>query len=190
VVILDNGSDWEPLIEWYARCPFEVRRLELNQGHRAPWLCGATSGVTTPYYVVTDPDLDLAGCPPDILDVLVQGLEQHGWATKAGVALEVEDIPAGYPSHDFIRATEGPYWRDRVDGRFFRAAVDTTFAVYRAGPEPPCAPALRSDRPYVARHLPWYVTPETLTDEERHYLRSADPRFSSGTGHTRGGYGV
>ncbi len=190
VVLLDNGSDWGPLLDWYARCPFEVRHLGRNWGHRAPWVSGAVEGVTTPYYVVTDPDLDMGGCPGDVLDVLAQGLARYPWAMKAGVALELEDIPTGYPSQEFIRATEQPFWQDRLDERFFRAAVDTTFALYRAGAEPPCAPALRSDRPYVARHLPWYVTPETLTDEERHYLRSADTRFSSGTGHTRRGYGV
>lgn len=190
VVILDNGSDWGPLLEWYARCPFEVRHLGGNRGHRAPWTCGAVAGVTTPHYVVTDPDLDLSGCPSDLLEVLAQGLAQHRWATKAGVALETSDIPEGYPSRAFILATERAYWQRRVDGRFFKAPVDTTFALYRTGAEPSCGPALRSDRPYVARHLPWYVTPESLDDEERHYLLSADPRFSSGTGHTRRGYGV
>jgi predicted O-methyltransferase YrrM len=190
VVILDNGSDWVPLLEWYERCPFEVRHLGRNYGHRAPWTCGAVQGVAAAHYVVTDPDLDMGTCPTDVLDVLVQGMARYPWAKKAGVGLELEDIPAGYPSHQFVRAAERPYWRHRLDERFFRAAVDTTFAVYRAGAEPPCAPALRSDRPYVARHLPWYVTPETLTDEERHYLRSAEPRFSSGTAHTRRGYGV
>ncbi len=190
VVILDNASDWGPLLEWYARCPFEVRHLRRNFGHRAPWLTGSVEAVTTPYYVVTDPDLDLQACPADLLDVLAQGLARYPWATKAGVGLEVEDIPSGYPSHELIRSTERSFWQDRLDGRFFRAAVDTTFALYRRGVEPRGAPALRSDRPYVARHLPWYVTAATLDDEERHYLSSADPRFSSGTGHTRQGYGV
>lgn len=187
-IILDNASDWSPLLAWYEGCPFEVRRLGANLGHRAPWICGAVDGVTTPFYVVTDPDLSMAGCPTDVLKVLADGLNRFPWATKAGVGLEIEDIPAEYPSRELIRDIEGRYWTDRLDAGFFRAAVDTTFALYRTGDEPPCAPALRSDRPYVARHLPWYIRPGDLDEEELHYLRTADPRFSSGTGHTKAAY--
>jgi predicted O-methyltransferase YrrM len=190
VVILDNDSDWDPLLAWYEACPYEVRRLGANLGQRAPWTSGAVAGVATPHYVVTDPDLDLRSCPADVLDVLAEGLRLHPWATKAGVGLEIEDIPAEYPSRELVCAIESRYWQARLDGRFFRADVDTTFALYRAGEDPPCGPALRADRPYVARHLPWYVTPGTLDEEERHYLRTADPRFSSGTAHTRGAYGL
>ena len=130
----------------------------------------------------------MKGCPGDLLEVLDGGLAQYPWATKAGVGLEIDDIPAGYPSRDLVLSVERQYWRDRLDGRFFRAPVDTTFALYRSGAEPPSGPALRANRPYVARHLPWYVTPGTLDEEERHYLRTADPRFSSGTSHTRAAY--
>jgi predicted O-methyltransferase YrrM len=190
VVILDNNSDWGPLLEWYQRCPFDVRRLGANLGQRAPWISGVVEGVTVSHYVVTDPDLAMEGCPPDVLKVLALGLDQYPWATKAGVGLELADIPARYPSRDLVLGIERPYWQDRLDGRFFRAAVDTTFALYRSGEDPLSGPALRSDRPYVARHLPWYVIPGTLDEEERHYLRTADPRFSSGTSHTKGAYDV
>ena len=188
VIILDNASDWPPLLDWYERCPFEVRRLGANIGHRAAWISGAVAGITTPYYVVSDADLSMDGCPRDVLEQLADGLTRFPWATKAGVGLEIDDIPAEYPSRDLVLGIERQYWAQRLDDRFFQAAVDTTFALYRAGEDPPCAPALRSDRPYIARHLPWYVCPATLDDEERHYLLSANPAFSSGTGHTKEHY--
>jgi predicted O-methyltransferase YrrM len=187
-IILDNASDWPPLLAWYERCPVEVRRLGNNLGHRAPWLSGAVGGVTASHYVVTDPDLAMNGCPADVLEVLADALSRFPWATKAGVGLEIGDLPERYPSREFVLDIEQRYWTDRLDARFFRAPIDTTFAVYRAGEDPPCAPAVRADRPYVARHLPWYVTPENLDNEERHYLRSADLRFSSGTAHTKDAY--
>jgi hypothetical protein len=189
-IILDNASNWPPLLDWYERCPFEVRRLGTNLGHRAPWICGATLGVTAPHYVVTDPDLSMIGCPTDVLAVLTEGLAQFPWATKAGVGLEIDDIPAAYPSRDLILGIERPYWSHRLDRRFLCAPVDTTFAVYRTGNEPPCAPALRSDRPYVAKHLPWYVCPGEVDEEELHYLKTADTRFSSGTAHTKAAYAI
>jgi hypothetical protein len=188
VVILDNGSGWGPLLDWYDACPFEVRRLGANLGQHAAWASGAVDGVVTPHYVVTDPDLAMDDCPRDVLAVLAQGLGRYPWAVKAGVGLEIDDIPAGYPSRDLVLDIERRYWQDRLDARFFRAAVDTTFALYRAGQPPAAAPALRSDRPYVARHRPWYVTADTLDAEERHYLATADPRFSSGTAHARAAY--
>jgi predicted O-methyltransferase YrrM len=184
-IILDNASDWPPVLDWYERCPFEVRRLGGNLGHRAPWICGAVSGVRASHYVVTDADLSMSACPADVLAVLQDGLTRFPWATKAGVGLEIDDIPAEYPSRELILDIERRYWSDRLNARFFRAAIDTTFALYRAGEDPPCGPALRSDRPYVARHLPWYVCPGRLDEEERNYLRTADTRFSSGTAHTR-----
>ncbi|MGH9200229.1 MAG: hypothetical protein ACRD2A_03225 [Vicinamibacterales bacterium] len=142
------------------------------------------------HYVVTDPDLSMEGCPHDVLEVLADGLRTFPWARKAGVGLEIDDIPAGYPSRDLILRIEREYWTNRLDQRFFRAAVDTTFALYRAGVDPPLGPAVRADRPYVARHLPWYVTSSNLDEEERHYLRTADLRFSSGTSHTKQAYAV
>ncbi|MGH9200228.1 MAG: class I SAM-dependent methyltransferase [Vicinamibacterales bacterium] len=42
VIILDNDSDWPPVLEWYEHCPFEVRKLRANLGNghhgfAAPW---------------------------------------------------------------------------------------------------------------------------------------------------------
>jgi hypothetical protein len=188
VVVLDNDSTWGPLLEWYERCPFEVRRLGANLGQHAPWTSGAVAGVVTARYVVTDPDLAMDGCPRDVLEVLADGLDRYPWAIKAGVGLEIDDIPAGYPSRDLVLDIERRCWQERLGARFFRAGVDTTFALYRSGEPFASGPAVRADRPYVARHLPWYVTPGALDAEERHYLATADPRFSSGTAHTRHAY--
>ena len=59
IYIVDNGSTYEPLLEWYATKPCEVVSLEVNAGHQAPWLCGLVQKLGEPYYAVTDPDLDL-----------------------------------------------------------------------------------------------------------------------------------
>lgn len=62
-ILIDNDSDWEPLLEFYAECPYEVVRLRSNMGHHAPWLSGAVGKYECVQYVVTDCDLDLTGVP-------------------------------------------------------------------------------------------------------------------------------
>ena len=51
-----------------------------------------------------------------------------------------------------------------------------TFAVYR-GPNRRgrfrYGPALRAAPPYTARHLPWYLTPDSINDEWRYYFEHA-----------------
>ena len=37
IVILDNQSAYPPLLEWYAKCQFEVIRLPKNYGFKALW---------------------------------------------------------------------------------------------------------------------------------------------------------
>lgn len=180
VVIVDNASGYGPLLEWYERdCPYEVVRLKDNIGCHAPWHCGA---ILPPeehrrrfggdYYVLTDADLSLDGVPKDLLDVFVEAFDRYPDVTKVGPGLEIDDLPANSPVMREVVAWEGQFWRHRRDERFYNAAIDTTFGVYRTGV--PCkGVCLRGDRPYVARHLPWYITPKTLTDEQRFYVRSA-----------------
>ncbi|KKK59817.1 hypothetical protein LCGC14_3030560, partial [marine sediment metagenome] len=62
VVIVDNNSDYPPLLEYYETTPHEVMRLDNNLGNVAVWYCGALDkyGVTPDQrYVITDPDLNI-----------------------------------------------------------------------------------------------------------------------------------
>jgi hypothetical protein len=55
----------------------------------------------------------------------------------------------------------------------YRAPIDTTFALYRAGVPFQMEPALRTGNPYVARHLPWYQNSARPSAEQRYYLQHA-----------------
>ena len=179
-IIVDNGSTYPPLLKWYkSECAYRVIRLGSNVGCHAPWMCGAEwplevhqSIFGSRYYAVTDADLSFAGCPQDVVDVLISALVKYPECTKAGVSLALWDIPETSVAGQAARQWEEQFWRNRRDETFFEAAIDTTFAVYRAGVR--CTGnCLRSDRPYCARHLPWYITRETLTDEQSYYLATA-----------------
>ena len=78
VIILDNNSDYEPLLEYYEETPHEVCKLGFNYGSAAPW--HPEAGVLDKYdvhenFIVTDPDLQIDHIPGDWLYVLREGLD-------------------------------------------------------------------------------------------------------------------
>ena len=169
IVIHDHASTYPPLLDWYSSpaCPAQVVRHRENRGPLTLWEHGTLSGRY--HHIVTDSDLDVSGIPQDALEVLHAGLNEWPDVIKCGLSLELDDLPDTVEM-EVIRRHEGQYWRERC-GRFWSAAVDTTFAMYR--PERGWGgykPALRTDKPYTARHVPWYWDPQNLTDEQRYYL--------------------
>jgi hypothetical protein len=156
-----------------------VIRLTENIGHHAPWLCGAVARYDAPEYVVTDCDLDIADVPLDALERL---REPFAWLgseiIKSGLSLRIDDLP---PWQSVVRCWEDRWWKRPVtpDGRFYWAAIDTTFAMYRR--ETPHGqtmkvvgvPSVRAGEPYTARHVPWYLDGENLDEENANYFRTA-----------------
>ncbi len=168
IVIIDNASTYPPLLRWYESNPDNVQiiKLEKNTGPYAPWAI-APALMASNYYVVTDSDLDLSCVPVDVLEKLKSGLERFPAASKAGLSLEINDIPEKSPCHSRVQQWESNYWNTRASDDFFWAKIDTTFAMYRPGSNfAGIHNALRADRPYTARHLPWYLTPDTVTTED------------------------
>ncbi len=178
-IIVDNASTYPPLLDWYETSPVEILRTGKNLGPRAPWLIGHPL-MKECEYVVTDSDLDLSAVPIDALDVLRAGLEQYPDRVKAGLSLETCDLPQYFESTAIVQAWEAKFWTQRLDDGWWAADVDTTFALYRAGERwPGLRPALRADRPYTARHVPWYRADD---DEERYYEWHADKRWATWVG--------
>lgn len=177
-IIIDNASTWQPLLDWYQHCPFEVIRLTENYGHHAPWRTGATARPNNGFYVVTDCDLDLEGVPADLMDVLRQPLTSwNNPPVKSGVALRIDDLP---PFQVQVREWESRFWKNRVDGFRYWAPIDTTLAMYRAHTPVRVATkvagvrALRTAGAYTARHMPWYLDPTNLDEENRNYFATAN----------------
>jgi hypothetical protein len=183
-IVVDNASTYPPLLEWYRHhCPAEVIRLGNNHGPHAPWAFERGMARNAGYYVVTDSDLDLSGVPTDLLQVLRNGLKMHPKRVKAGLSLEVRDLPEQFESTTIVRKWEARFWVKRVDSFWWDANVDTTFAMYKAGTSWAAVwPALRADRPYTARHVPWY---RVESEEEKYFDEHADKRWSTWAGWDR-----
>jgi hypothetical protein len=170
-VLVDNGSTYPPLLDWYQTCPYRVLRLGHNGGCYAFFnaqLHLRQGGL----FVVSDPDLDLSRLPADTGDRLRAALRANPGFPKAGLSLEVEDLPDHYPFKRNVREHEAGFWeRPSPDGNWV-ADVDTTFALYDPDRDfrRHFYKAIRLARPYTARHLPWYLDPKNLTDEERYFI--------------------
>lgn len=170
-VVVDNYSTWGPLIDYYATKPCEIIRMPKNWGHTVVW--DAQLHLSDARYIVTDPDLDLSGIPSDFLDVLSEGLDRYPLIPKCGFSLEISDLPDS-PEGRFIRKVEAGYWLQPFDDRYFLAPIDTTFALYQGWMRHYTLDAIRTNRPYTARHYSWYYTDfRTLPEDEQYYYRTA-----------------
>jgi hypothetical protein len=177
ILVVDNGSTYPPLLEFYRQTPHEVVFLG-NLGHTAPWSPEVLARIATDYYVVTDPDLDLEDTPRDCLLHLMRCLQRFPRAGKIGLGLRFDDVPRESPYFHHVHSLERRYWElPLVDGLIRPAPVDTTFAIYhKALLNRYAIGGARTDYPYTARHPPWsVVTPDA---EFQYYLDRANESCS------------
>jgi hypothetical protein len=176
-IFIDNASTYEPLKEYYLRCPYRVVEMYQNFGHTVIWTQDIVNKLgIKDRYIVTDSDLDLSFVPDDFLKVLNKGLDLYPQFDKCGLSLEIEDLPDSVEGN-FIRKIETKYWNKPLDKRYFDAPVDTTFALYWVNRY--TLSGIRANRPYTARHLPWYYTNfDLLPEDERNYFLTANDSSS------------
>lgn len=173
IILVDNASAYRPLLHYYdslAGSPVKVIRLPENIGKFAPWQSGVVARECGQFYVVSDPDLDMEGVPLDVLDRLKAGLLRHH-ACKAGLSLRLDDIPDNSLVGSEAKHWESQFWQTKLDDQFFDAPTDTTFAMYNKAVTD--GRQVRAAPPYMARHLPWYLGADNMTNEYRYYLSTA-----------------
>lgn len=182
VVIMDNASDYPPLLAWYEQLPegAKLMRLERNHGPYVLWQQGVHQVLDTPY-VLTDSDVvPAAGCPQDLVGRLLELLQRHPDAKKVGPGLRIDNLPDSYAEADTVRKWESQFWEHPVAPGVFAAPIDTTFALYPArGEFSNDACNLRLGAPYLTEHTPWYVDEAALSAEERHYREHTSATFSN-----------
>jgi hypothetical protein len=166
-IFVDNNSDYPPLLEYYKTCPFEVIKMDANYVQTVIWHKNILSQLGIKgNYIVTDPDLDLSGVPDDFVEVMEEGLRRYPQYDKCGLSLEINDIP------DQVTIDwEMQFWQRPLDPQYFHADIDTTFALYK---HPyPSLNAIRTNRPYTVRHVPWYyMLYDRLPADEMYYYRT------------------
>jgi hypothetical protein len=101
--------------------------------------------------------------------------------SKAGLGIKIDDLPDTYEHKNDVLAWESQFRGRHLRDGCYLAPVDTTFALYRPGSLYHVR-ALRTDFPYLIRHLPWYQDSSHPTFEDSYYARNADPKSTSWSG--------
>jgi hypothetical protein len=147
--------------------------MHQNYGYKVVWEQNIIERLgITGNYIVTDPDLDLTGIPDDFLSVLEEGLRRYPKFDKCGFSLEINNVTDKriYFEGKTIQEWEQQYWGNPLDDEYFSASIDTTFALYKT--DKYCLDALRTNRPYTAKHVTWYYD-QSIPKDELHYLKTA-----------------
>ena len=179
IFLLDNASTYPPLLAYYEDIIQDGRvtvvHFSRNFGHRAIWLTRLLErlDITTPY-VYTDPDvLPVEDCPKGIVARLYQILRRYPFLAKVGAGLKTDDLP---PTRVSVQIAQGQaaYRQVPVEEELYYAACDTTFALYAPIRHYTFSPAMRTGGRLLLRHLPWYLDPQHLPEDEAYYIAHAD----------------
>jgi hypothetical protein len=171
IYLLDNDSAYEPLLAYFEETSHTVVRLGQNYGPFALWSAPDVFALTRGRsFAYTDPDIVPADeCPADAFERFTELLQRYPAVYKAGYGLKIDDLPDHYAHKQAVRAWEGQHWRWAVEPGAYLSAIDTTFALYRPGGQVRPADAIRTGPPYVARHTPWYLDLDDLSEDEVFY---------------------
>ena len=174
VYIIDNNSTYQPLLDWYKTCPYNVIHMGGNYGHTVFWDKKLYNEyVREGSYVLTDSDLDLSNIPDDWLEVLEEGLNKYTY-NKVGFSLATDDLPPSSFRSEIV-AWESQFKvpkARKLDDLYTEAHIDTTFALHRTD-EHAIYSSVRVNYPYTARHVPWYYTDfAVLPEDEKYYFNN------------------
>ena len=191
IVVIDNHSSYEPLLEYYEEMKrtIEVLRMAENFGHNVMGRLFQDSNFVSKYnldrcnFIYTDSDiLPTKECPPDFIEKFNEILGRHRDIAKVGLSLRIDDLPDSFKAKEGVIIWESQYWAEKIHDQvlgieLFRAAIDTTFACQRANTRPGWTNrSFRTGKPYLAHHLAWYIDSGNLSDEEKYYVETAEKK--------------
>ena len=185
IVIIDNKSDYPPLLAYYKTIQPKVKVGLMNDS------CGhmvffenqdLQKKYGQGYYFITDADiLPNPDLPKDFIKTMIKKMDKYNKKiVKVGFALDIDSIPDYYPLKEKVVSWEQKFWEDRLENDVFRADVDTTFALYK-----PFYPtkfkvkernfyrAIRLGGNFTSKHMGWYIDPKNLTEEQKHYMKTS-----------------
>jgi hypothetical protein len=181
IIVLDNNSNYEPLLKFYKESNVNVIYLKKNYGHLAFWSSGTYKKFYADYYVYTDPDVvPIDQCPNDLMQHFMKLLKKYSNIEKVGFGLKIDDLPQFYNKKQEVIDWETKFWKKEIEKDVFDAALDTTFALYKPYTRGDLwvQNALRTGGNYVVRHLPWYEDSANITPENKFYQDNAKPGAS------------
>jgi hypothetical protein len=185
-LILDNGSSYPPLLDWYVDTELPVLKYPGNPGPRDFYNNIKIWDILPKYFVVTDPDLQYnESMPENFIQEMIRLIEDYGIG-KIGLALDISEGEKMYPP---VKTWEGNYWNKiigytKFGDSIYQAATDTTFAMYKKRMH--LSPhddqffwAPRIAGRFTAKHWGWYYEQPTPKEELDFYNRTATKWYST-----------
>lgn len=174
--ILDNNSTYSPLLDWYEHCPYKVELLGKNYGQLAVYNSDYINKFTG-WVAYSDSDIELNPNTPRGFVEKMQDTAENYNAPKVGLALRIDDLPTTRYGL-YVKSEEQKFWLYSVEHQIYKAWVDTTFSIIRVG-QPFTYEALRVGGDFTAKHIPWYLNYDNLSEEEKYYIEHSDSQFST-----------
>ena len=181
IIIIDNGSTYPPLLNWYkSMSPYDYSnnvdvRFFGNEGHLALWATKLDKELGE-YFVYTDSDIILPDEFPTEWKLIMFNLIKwySGIYDKIALAIHIDDLPEHYRYKNQVIRNEARWWLEKKDTEMlnylYKADTDTTFAMMRNFGDN-CYKSLRIARPdMMCKHHGWYLDLDNLDEEEKYYL--------------------
>lgn len=166
--IIDNASTYPPLLEWYKEQTLAKVHYHENLGERALWNSNLINEIDSPYYIISDSDIELnPNTPKTLIQDMISLMEKYDY-TKIGLSLSL-DFPQDNDYQKFSWEWEQKFWQEELEPDLYRADVDTTFCLFKKGEF--TYRSLRMAGDYTARHLPWHKDLNNLSQEDIYYLQ-------------------
>jgi glycosyltransferase involved in cell wall biosynthesis len=182
IIILDNGSTYEPLLDWYRSISNKVDvRMGSNEGHLALWATGLHKELGS-HFVYTDSDIELnEDFPVRWKQIMMSVLNRNSEYKKVALALEIDDLPDHYRYKQQVLRNEGRWWLHERENMVYVADTDTTFALYKNFGDN-CYTSLRiAYYNMIAKHSTWYINLEDLSEEENYYIQNCKEHYTQYT---------
>jgi hypothetical protein len=187
IVILDNGSTYQPLLDWYKTlndtdvyfCAqnYGPEALDCVRQYEPKFWEKYNHIVLNEYHVYTDSDVvPTEDVPENFIDNMVALCKKYN-IPKLGLSLKIDDLPDHFVFKNKVINHESSFFQREYiideECQLFKAPVDTTFAVNSPGLSCGYSDyAYRATGNYFARHTPWYYDTNNLPEEEKYYLNN------------------
>lgn len=184
IIIIDNDSTYEPLINWYNKLAVSWGmniqvRYHKNYGHTALWGTEIYKELGD-YFIYTDSDIILPeSLPLDWKKIMFSVMESYPEYNKIALGLRIDDLPDHYRYKNQVIRNESRWWVEEIEKNIFRADTDTTFALMKNFGDN-CYNSLRICRPdLLCRHHGWYLDLTNLDEEEKYYLANVSDQLTT-----------
>ncbi|SEF94568.1 hypothetical protein SAMN05421847_1102 [Halpernia humi] len=189
IVIIDNASSYQPLLDYYDEIKNEVtvEKLKTNSGHEVFFKNKSLrKKYGQGFYFLTDADIvPNENLPQNFECVMLDYLlKYYKKVNKIGFAIDTKNIPDFFPLKEKVQSWETRFWKNEIEKDVYLAYIDTTFALYK--PKYPKSifnlikpmEAIRLGGNFTCKHGGWYTNPNDLSDENLFYIKTANQSAS------------